>query len=424
MTSTLIIGILVSYLAISQANLVIQNRSYETVSTEFWYDGGFKVSTFSVCGDIVFYNQNDGSVVYTDKIVFVDSFTSADSVARLLKDEGAAVMVLGVHLLGSGGIFLSGPRVDLAFPSLEILDDDLVEIKRVMGLNEGNLVGCASTSPHADELFQRYYTEAVFVNVALGPYFVIVFFIILYNIGMELRDVGFEWSLKILIGFYLVFITLYRLAIVTGDSLTKYRAIGWATRQLLVGGHLFLSILGTVIITVYWFEVVNRGIMELKFLRKISVPYYIVVIVYSIGIVGFIVVSFVDEVGGFYDTYSTAFFIILLATFFIMDIFQLTVSCVITGRQRKLEKKIRRERKSAEFALKLVVSSILQLFLIPLYLLHSNVTNDILSTIFVTIYWVFSGADSLIILSLIEWGRPKSTTMSTDNNSRKTSHQK
>eukprot|EP01129_Flabellula_baltica_P012133 TRINITY_DN542_c0_g1_i1.p1 TRINITY_DN542_c0_g1~~TRINITY_DN542_c0_g1_i1.p1 ORF type:complete len:428 (+),score=67.17 TRINITY_DN542_c0_g1_i1:218-1501(+) len=413
-----VLTVIFCFTSLVACELVVDGVVYDSVSTAFWNDEAqtFLVTTFQGEGyarllDVDLFDTG----YYTGAVVFVEQFISSDTIGRILKDEGAFAMVLRVEILGKGGIGLERPREAFSFPSLEISYDDFAQIKDLISDTSRNVLVNASTSPQAEELFGRYEKQAGFVNLFFGALYLFVFFVILYHIGVEIRDVGAELSLKFLIGCILLFLNLCRLFFLVGDPLTKYRAIGWKALAMFYGSHFFVSILGMAIITIYWFEVVNRGFMKMKFLHKISIPYYVIISIYFTGIVICFIVLVFDKTSAFFQWFNTMLLSVLSITMIVMAIFQLIIASIIVGRKRKLENVTRREHKSNLFASKIIAISILEIFLIPLFIMYSAAFDDFLATVFISLYWIFCAADSLLILSLIEWGTTKSRTNATEN---------
>eukprot|EP01129_Flabellula_baltica_P015191 TRINITY_DN755_c0_g1_i2.p1 TRINITY_DN755_c0_g1~~TRINITY_DN755_c0_g1_i2.p1 ORF type:complete len:365 (-),score=47.04 TRINITY_DN755_c0_g1_i2:12-1106(-) len=352
-----------------------------------------------------------GMGYFNGSIVFVSSFVASDMMGRLLAGEGAIGMVLRVHVLGEAGVGLEHPRWDFSFPSLELCDTDFVDVMKM--IQERDVVFAhISTSPFAEDLFERYATEAAFMNIFFGGVYVIVFFLILYHIIIEIRDIGPQLSLKFAIGIILLLLNLARLCFLVVDPLTKHRAIGWRIVSLFYGLHMFFSILGMAIITIYWFEVINRDIMKMKTLKSISLPYYVMNGIYFVCVILWVIVLCADYSGELFQWLNNIIICVLGSTFMIMVIFQFVTATVIVGRKRQLENGAKREHNSSVFATKILVISLIQIFLFPLFLLYSLSTDDLLTTLFISAYWVCCASDSLLILSLIEWGKHTHTVSS------------
>eukprot|EP01129_Flabellula_baltica_P013468 TRINITY_DN6252_c0_g2_i1.p1 TRINITY_DN6252_c0_g2~~TRINITY_DN6252_c0_g2_i1.p1 ORF type:complete len:429 (-),score=62.16 TRINITY_DN6252_c0_g2_i1:63-1349(-) len=408
-----------------QSGIVLNGKAYETVSTEFWNSSlrTFAVPEFAYKNvSLKIFNEDtirNGMEDYVGSVVLVETFYYSDEVSRYLKSEGALVAILKVERLGRAGIEMAYPREEVGIPTLEIISDDFYEIKSLVSKSEENFyLTTISDSEPASSFLDRLYIEAAFMNIFFGIFYVVVFFIILYNFVLEIRDVGPELSLKFLIGLFLVILNFIRLAFLIYDPLTYYRSMGAKLLGAFYITHLFASVLGTVMITVYWFEFVNRGIMALRILKKISLPYYALLALFFVGVLVLLIILVIDVTGGFYVTYMLTFFIILCIAFVMLSVIQLIAAFAITSRQRKIENQTQREHKAVIFAVKIAISSALQIFLIPLYLSSSMVDDDILSTMLISLLWFFAGIESLIILSLIEWGKSNSKTgTSTDHKS-------
>eukprot|EP01129_Flabellula_baltica_P012242 TRINITY_DN549_c0_g1_i2.p1 TRINITY_DN549_c0_g1~~TRINITY_DN549_c0_g1_i2.p1 ORF type:complete len:338 (+),score=47.77 TRINITY_DN549_c0_g1_i2:22-1014(+) len=304
-----------------EGTLVFDGVTYDTASTAFWNETymDFVVVDFDITARAVNFDGFSKCDEYQGAIVFTDYAWGVDRLGEKLRECGAVALVMGVPLLGSGGFSLDHPRRTFYFPSLELFEDDLRTLASNIQSRTVPINVTVVSDPAPTELFDRYLGQSMFMNVFFGILYVCIFFSIFYHFVIEVRDHGASGGIRFYIGVLLLVVTLLRLGYLIFDPLLRYRIVTYKFQGTCYTINFLLSILGMAMVTVYWLEVMNKGIVQIPALNNIKLPYYVMILVYCVILVFILVMLFADNTE--INDYIYVFLALLALTFLLMSVF-------------------------------------------------------------------------------------------------------
>jgi hypothetical protein len=326
-----------------------------------------------------------------------------DEIALLLKVKGAAAVVMNSTPLSTRGranFQLWRPRREVDLPTLQISPSGYAYVKKACEL------GVTNITLISDEFVENpyYYLTmgfGLFATIAGSIFFVslmtgcIVIFSLLYHSGKV------AFNIKILLLCAVFFTSLYRLIFCLVDPFGSHLILpGTYT----VFTHIFnipATIICELLLSLYWFEKLFNMFKEEKIYMITRIPFSIICGIFVIGII----TSFF---GAVFAPLLMLQFVTILAYIYsliwlLLSTFHLIVAFLINLRVNSIKKKTKK-RKSRIFIIKVIFICMIDSILITGLFCNAyvNLPPGLIMSISCS-HIFFTGAQSLIILTLFNW---------------------
>eukprot|EP01129_Flabellula_baltica_P012867 TRINITY_DN5886_c0_g1_i1.p1 TRINITY_DN5886_c0_g1~~TRINITY_DN5886_c0_g1_i1.p1 ORF type:complete len:446 (+),score=44.93 TRINITY_DN5886_c0_g1_i1:264-1601(+) len=400
------------YLRVSvvEGVVIVGDRNYTTATTPFWSDelGDFRVKDFVIHAPLVAFEETLPTSSYRNAIVIMDYGYGLDSIAKQLESYGTLGIIMRIPQLGSGGFGLDDPRSDYFFPCLEILQEGYDDIVSILA-SDSSLTVTIISDKVDDAFFQKYEDMGKVLNIVFGTFFVVIVLFVMFKVGFDIRANGYSCTLRFVIAWVIFLLNTSRLVYLIYDPFTYYRAISWRVMGVYLCVHLVFSMFSTVVVTIYWFEYFNKGLVRIPGLNTARIPYYIILGIYTVSCIAIsCVVIFVPNSNSLVNFYFTIFLPLMSLTVIAMAIFQFITACSVLNSEHLKRSGTKRKNSLSTFLKKILAASVMQIIFIPMLLAYLMTFNVVISSIQILIYFILCGAESLIVFSLIHWGESNS----------------